>query len=102
MSSSQSNTQVPTQSPTESPTLSTTAPPTARPAGVTAPRPARADVPVDTTWNLSDLFADTDAWAAACQQVDEARGQLAALRAQIVDGPSLCRAGAARPLGRPC
>ena len=36
-------------------------------------RLARADVPEDTTWNLTDLFADDAAWDLEAQAVDEAR-----------------------------
>lgn len=38
----------------------------------------RDDVPVDTTWNLADLFPDEAAWAAACEAVAR---DLEALRA---------------------
>ena len=37
----------------------------------------RADVPLDTTWDLHDLFADDAAWTAAFDAVDTARQALA-------------------------
>ena len=46
-------------------------------------RSARAEVPVEMTWNLDDLFASTAHWeaelealAAACAEVDPSRGRL--------------------------
>ena len=35
-------------------------------------RLSRAQVPVDSTWDLADLFADEAAWEVAFQAVDEA------------------------------
>jgi oligoendopeptidase F len=35
-------------------------------------RLSRADVPVESTWSLDDLFADEAAWEAECQAVDDA------------------------------
>jgi oligoendopeptidase F len=46
-------------------------------------RLARAEVPVDQTWNLNDLFADDAAWAAECRAVDEARQAMAAWQGQL-------------------
>lgn len=43
----------------------------------------RQDVPADTTWDLTDLFADESAWEAACQAVDQARGALAAFEGRL-------------------
>lgn len=49
-------------------------------------RLARADVPVDTTWDLSDLFADEAAWATEFESVDAAREALAAHQGQLARG----------------
>lgn len=46
-------------------------------------RLARAEVPVDTTWNLDDLFADDAAWEAELQAVDEAQQALAAYQGRL-------------------
>ncbi len=45
--------------------------------------PPRADVPVDTTWDLSDLFSDEAAWAAAVEAVDTACQAMAAHQGQL-------------------
>ncbi|MES2956883.1 MAG: oligoendopeptidase F [Pseudomonadota bacterium] len=39
-------------------------------------RLARADVPVELTWNLDDLFTSTALWEAAVEAVDAARAEL--------------------------
>jgi oligoendopeptidase F len=49
-------------------------------------RLARADVPVETTWDLSDLFADEAAWNAEFEAVDAAREALAAHQGQLARG----------------
>ncbi|HKI56068.1 MAG TPA: M3 family metallopeptidase [Trueperaceae bacterium] len=41
-----------------------------------AEQPARSDVPVDQTWNLTDLFPSRDAWLLAC---DAIRGDIASV-----------------------
>lgn len=46
-------------------------------------RLARADVPVDTTWNLDDLFADDAAWEAAFEAVDHGLQGLAAFKGRL-------------------
>lgn len=50
------------------------------------PRLARADVPVESTWDLSDLFVDEAAWEAEYQAVDDARQGLAAYEGQLGSG----------------
>lgn len=49
-------------------------------------RLARADVPMETTWDLSDLFADEAAWAAEVDAVDAAREALAAHQGRLAQG----------------
>ena len=49
-------------------------------------RLARADVPVESTWDLSDLFADETAWNAEFEAVDAAREALAAHQGQLARG----------------
>lgn len=49
-------------------------------------RLARADVPVETTWNLSDLFADDAAWEAEFQAVDDAQGTIGAWQGRLHAG----------------
>lgn len=46
-------------------------------------RPTRAEVPVEATWNLGDLFADDTAWDAACGAADRARDALAVHQGQL-------------------
>ncbi|MFO1327287.1 MAG: oligoendopeptidase F [Rubrivivax sp.] len=46
-------------------------------------RHTRADVPVDTTWNLDDLFADDAAWERACAAVDAARQAIGAFQGRL-------------------
>lgn len=54
-------------------------------------RLSRADVPVETTWNLSDLFDDEAAWEAEYQAVDEARAALEAYRGRLASGAPVLR-----------
>ena len=49
-------------------------------------RQARADVPVEQTWNLRDLFASTVLWAAEVQALDAACGDLQPYRGRLGDG----------------
>ena len=49
-------------------------------------RLSRAGVPVESTWNLGDLFVDETAWEAEYQAVDEARRALSAYQGQLSDG----------------
>jgi len=56
-------------------------------------RPTRADVPVEQTWNLNDLFVDDAAWAAECQAVDEARQAFAAWQGRLGDDAATLLAG---------
>jgi len=46
-------------------------------------RLARAEVPLESTWNLDDLFVDEPAWEAACQAVDAAHQSLAAYQGTL-------------------
>ena len=43
-------------------------------------RLSRADVPVETTWNLDDLFADDAAWESEVQAVDQPYGEMHRVR----------------------
>ena len=49
-------------------------------------RLSRAEVAPDTTWNLSDLFADDTAWKAEYEAVDAAREALAAHQGRLGTG----------------
>lgn len=49
-------------------------------------RQSRAEVPVDHTWNLDDLFPSDAAWDTACQAVDAAREAFAAFQGRLSDG----------------
>lgn len=49
-------------------------------------RLARADVPIETTWDLSDLFADEAAWDAEYQALDVAQSALVAHQGQLSSG----------------
>jgi oligoendopeptidase F len=46
-------------------------------------RLARAEVPVESTWNLDDLFIDEAGWETEYQAVDEARQALGAYQGQL-------------------
>jgi oligoendopeptidase F len=46
-------------------------------------RLSRAEVPVESTWNLDDLFADEAAWEAAYAAVDDARQTLGSYQGQL-------------------
>jgi len=45
----------------------------------------RDDVPVDSTWDLADLFTDEAAWSSACQAVDQAREALGRFEGRLGD-----------------
>lgn len=49
-------------------------------------RLSRAEVPVETTWSLGDLFADEVAWEADYQAADEARLALGVYQGQLSGG----------------
>lgn len=49
-------------------------------------RLSRAEVPVETTWNLDDLFVDERAWEAEFQAVDGARAALAGHQGRLGSG----------------
>lgn len=46
-------------------------------------RLSRAEVPVETTWDLDDLFPDDATWAAEVQAIDDARQALAAYQGRL-------------------
>lgn len=56
-------------------------------------RPTRAEVPLESTWDLSDLFADEAAWEAAVEDVDEARAALAAHQGRLGGSAAALLAG---------
>lgn len=49
-------------------------------------RLSRAAVPVESTWNLNDLFVDEAAWESEYQAVDDARLALSVYQGQLSDG----------------
>jgi len=56
-------------------------------------RPIRANVPAESTWDLSDLFPDDAAWDAACRAVDEAREAFGAHQGRLGDSARALLAG---------
>ena len=55
-------------------------------------RLARADVPVDMTWDLRDLFADEAAWEAEFGALDAALAEVAPFRGRLGEsGATLAR-----------
>lgn len=52
-------------------------------------RLARADVPVESTWNLNDLFVDEATWETEYQAVDTALSALAAYQGRLSGGAAL-------------
>ncbi|WP_284618628.1 oligoendopeptidase F [Aquabacterium humicola] len=46
-------------------------------------RLSRAEVPVETTWDLNDLFPDDATWAAEVQAIDDARQALTAYQGRL-------------------
>ena len=53
-------------------------------------RLTRTEVPVEATWDLSDLFADGAAWEAEYQAVDEAGAALGVSQGQLAAVPTGC------------
>ena len=51
-------------------------------------RLSRAEVPVETTWDLSDLFASESAWEAEMQAVDHAHQAVSVYQGQLGCGAS--------------
>jgi oligoendopeptidase F len=51
-------------------------------------RLARAEVPVDSTWSLDDLFVHEDAWASEYRAIDDARPALAAYQGRLSNDAS--------------
>lgn len=47
---------------------------------------ARADVPVEETWDLTAIYPNADAWNAALQEIRDRLPELAALRGTLGDG----------------
>lgn len=52
-----------------------------------AAQPTRAEIADAYKWNLSDLYADLDAWEAAFKEVDRKIGQFAALKGTVGKSP---------------
>lgn len=55
-------------------------------------QPARSDVPRDETWNLTDLFADREAWLDAYRSVRAELPSLGAFRGRVGANPETLRA----------
>jgi oligoendopeptidase F len=51
-------------------------------------RLTRSEVPVESTWDLSDLFADESAWEAEYRALDESRLALHAFQGRLGDAPA--------------
>ncbi len=49
-------------------------------------RLSRVQVPVESTWNLNDLFVNESAWESEYQTVDEARVALSVYQGQLSGG----------------
>ncbi|GIV90505.1 MAG: oligoendopeptidase F [Chloroflexus sp.] len=50
--------------------------------------PARSDIPVEYTWDLSQIFADVPAWEQELSVVEARAQELAALQGTLAQGPS--------------
>ena len=48
-------------------------------------RLARADVPVELTWNLDDLFASTAQWEAELEALDAARAEVQPYQGRLIE-----------------
>ena len=55
-------------------------------------RLARADVPVESTWNLDDLFASSAQWEAEFAALDAARAELEPYRGRLGESAATLRA----------
>ena len=55
-------------------------------------QPPRSDVPLDETWDLTDLFADRDAWHHASQSVRSDLPTLSGFRGRVAAGPEVLQA----------
>ena len=51
-------------------------------------RPARADVPVEETWNTADLYPTEDAWRRAHDAVETECADVARFRGRLGEGPA--------------
>jgi oligoendopeptidase F len=58
----------------------------------TSTRPARADVPLDQTWNLEDLFASDALWEAEVDALDAACADLQPYQGRLGESACLLRA----------
>ncbi len=56
-------------------------------------RLSRAEVAVESTWNLDDLFADESAWEAELKAVDDARAALGDYQGRLVSSAATLLAG---------
>ncbi len=54
-------------------------------------RLARADVPLEMTWDLSDLFASTEQWEAAFEALDSARAEVDPYQGRLGDDAATLR-----------
>ncbi len=50
--------------------------------------PARAEVPVEFTWDLTQVFADPTAWEHELNAVEQRAGELAAMQGTLANGPA--------------
>src|SRR5699024_7936402 len=51
----------------------------------------RSDIPVEETWDLSQMFADDEAWQAAAEAAPAAIVNVAAYRGRFHEGPAVIR-----------
>ena len=51
----------------------------------------RSDIPLDETWDLTRMFADGDAWAAAADNTPAEINKVAAFRGRFTEGPAVIR-----------
>lgn len=51
----------------------------------------RSEIPVDETWDLSQMFEDDEAWESAAASVPAAVEQVAAYRGRFSEGPAIIR-----------
>jgi len=55
--------------------------------------PTRAELPVEYTWDLSQIFADVTAWEQELNAVEQRAHELAALQGTLAQGPAQLLAG---------
>ncbi len=51
------------------------------------PLPKRSDVPIEETWNIASIFANTTDWKKSFQQVKESLGKLAGFKGTLGNSP---------------